>query len=209
MGKDKHSLKGHSGWIFSVAFSPDGKLIASGSLDDTIKIWNAATGEVKHTLEGHDGGVFSIAFSPDGNLIASGPHDKTIKVWNAATGEVKHTLVGQSVSFDTTGLYLFTDVSAIKLDAIAHISAKGLTQSQAQAQEARQCGYDLSPDKSWITWNGHKALWLPPEYRPSVSAIWCSVPPSTVVRIAIGCSSRRVIIISFSKPPPVLLPSYL
>lgn len=163
------------------------------------------------TLEGHSDWVLSVAFSADGKLIASGSHDKTIKVWDAASGEVKRTLeghsdAGETVSFDTTGLYLFTDTGPIKLDGVTNIDATGPIQSrcQSQTQEAQRRGYGLSPDKSWITWNGHKALWLPSEYRPSVSAMWRSVPPSAVARVAIGCSSGRVIVISFSGPPPGL-----
>ncbi|KAH7176181.1 WD40-repeat-containing domain protein, partial [Dactylonectria macrodidyma] len=184
-------------------------LIASGSWDRTIKVWDAATGEVRQTLAGHGHLVASVTFSPDGKLIASGSWDRTIKVWDAATGEVRQTLEnhGDPVSFDTTGLYLLTDIGTIKLDAVTHIDAKGSIQSQSQAQQTRQCGYGLSPDKSWITYNGHKALWLPSEYRPLVSAT-CSVPPSTVARVTIGCSSGRVIVIGFSEPPPSLPSSY-
>ncbi|KAM6504757.1 hypothetical protein FSOLCH5_015252 [Fusarium solani] len=210
MGEVKHTLKGHGRSVESVAFSPDGKLIASGSNDWTIKVWDSATGEVKRTLQSHGGPVDSVAFSPDGNLIASGLVNGTVKVWDAATGEVKHPPKGYravySVSSDTTGLYLFTDIGSIKLDAVTPINTKGpiQSQSQSQTQEAQRCGYGLSPDKSWITWNGHKALWLPPEYRPSISLVWRSVPPSTVARVAIGCSSGRVIVIGFSGPPPGL-----
>ncbi|KAH7187153.1 hypothetical protein DER44DRAFT_680937 [Fusarium oxysporum] len=90
------TLEGHTDSVNAVAFSKDGKLIASGSHDKTVKIWSVATGAEERTLEGHMNWVSSVVFSKDGKLIASGSWDHTIKIWNVATGEEERTLVGHT-----------------------------------------------------------------------------------------------------------------
>lgn len=87
---------GHSGWIHTVAFSPDGQIFASGGSDQTIKLWSVATGAELRTLKGHTYSILSIAFNPGGGLLASGSGDHLIKLWDAKTGELKFTLSGHS-----------------------------------------------------------------------------------------------------------------
>ena len=80
-GKRLHiTLTGHDSYVTSVAFSPDGQRIVSGSADKTVKIWNANSGKELHTLTGHDNAVGTVAFSPDGQRIVSGRADKTVKI---------------------------------------------------------------------------------------------------------------------------------
>ncbi|MFM7737929.1 MAG: WD40 repeat domain-containing protein, partial [Planctomycetota bacterium] len=81
------TLYGHEERVQSVAFSPDGTRIVSGSGDSTLKLWDAASGEELKTLSGHTDGVGSVAFSPDGTRIVSGSLDTTLKLWDAASGE--------------------------------------------------------------------------------------------------------------------------
>ncbi|MBD2214370.1 CHAT domain-containing protein [Nostoc linckia FACHB-104] len=92
--QERNSFSGHTDDVYSVTFSPDGKMIASASKDKNIKIWNL-DGRVLQTLTGHTDNVYSVAFSPDGKTIASASKDKTIKIWNL-DGRVLQTLTEHS-----------------------------------------------------------------------------------------------------------------
>ncbi len=80
IGKNTATLKGHDGGVNSVAFSPDGEILASGSFDATIKLWDMSTGKQKATFKGDS--VRSVAFSPDGKMLASGGEGGRSKLWD-------------------------------------------------------------------------------------------------------------------------------
>jgi serine/threonine protein kinase len=119
------TLRGHSDTVDSVAFSPDGLTLASGSNEDhTIKLWEVYSGQLLNTLQGYSNSDLSVAFSPDGRTLASGGHDKdyTIKLWDAASGQLLRVLQGhsgtvESVAFSPDGRTLASGSAdcAIKL----------------------------------------------------------------------------------------------
>src|SRR5262249_25046656 len=85
-GRAEQNLQGHMGEVRSVAFSPDGQRLASGSYDKTVLLWQPWTGQVEHSLQGHAAPVWSVAFSPDGTLLPSASAAGTIRLWHVATG---------------------------------------------------------------------------------------------------------------------------
>jgi len=86
------TLRGHSQWAMSVAFSSDGNWLASGSRDRTIRLWDLSTGQTRHVLRGHDGAITRVAFSRDGRWLASSSEDKSIRLWDVAKGELIQVL---------------------------------------------------------------------------------------------------------------------
>ncbi len=95
------TYRGHGTDVTSVAWSPDGTRIASGSLDNTVQVWDAATGNHVYTYRGHGTDVESVAWSPDGTTIASGRADTTVQLWDAATGDTLYTYWGHSADVST------------------------------------------------------------------------------------------------------------
>jgi len=103
----------HDAEVWSVAYSPDGKRIATASQDKTAKVWDSTSGELLLTLAGHTESVNGVVYSPDGKRIATTSNDHTAKLWNATTGDVLLTLSGHTdwvyrIAFNLDGTRLVT-----------------------------------------------------------------------------------------------------
>ncbi len=108
------SLSGHTRAVLAIAFSPDGKILATGSDDNTIKLWKVSTGQLITTLLGHSWSVVAIAFTTDSETVISASWDKTIKLWRVSTAEELATLFGHVDS-----------VSAVAVSQVAQLIASG------------------------------------------------------------------------------------
>jgi WD40 repeat protein len=97
-----NAVSAHTTNVTAVAFSPDGSLLASASLDQTVKIWSTATWTLQQTLTGHTNGVASVAFSPNGQEIVSGSVDGTLRIWNRSSGACLLTVVAHALPVTAT-----------------------------------------------------------------------------------------------------------
>jgi WD40 repeat protein len=94
-------LRGHTGFVHHLAFSPDGSMLATASFDKTIKIWDAETGKELSTLKGHTDHVYCVAFNSDSTMLASGGKDNSIRLWNVREGKFIKELKGHTASVDS------------------------------------------------------------------------------------------------------------
>jgi WD40 repeat protein len=94
---DRILRSGHAGTVDALTFSPDGRWLASGSSDRTIRVWDLSTGRTICTLEGHTDDVWSLSFSPDGKHLASASQDGAVRIWDAGSGETLYSLNSRSI----------------------------------------------------------------------------------------------------------------
>ena len=134
----------HARWVTSLAFSPDGRTLVTGSSDCHVNLWDVQTRKLRQTLTGHESWVRSVAISPDGTTIASAGQDKTVRLWDLQSGQPKKTLVHEgrlwSVAFSPDGETLVTAGSdgRVKLVGCGPRDRKEL--SDRTRQPFRLCG---------------------------------------------------------------------
>ena len=109
------TLEGHKHWVTSLAVTRDGQWVISASLDDTLKVWELATGQEVRSLVGHTSGINAVAVTPDGLLAISASADRTLKVWDLATGRELRSLVGHTDS--VVGVAVTPDGSVVSASA--------------------------------------------------------------------------------------------
>ena len=206
-GATLQMLKGYSDSIFSVAFSPNGKQVVSGSYNGIVQLWDATTGAALQTLKGHSGWVNSVAFSPDSKQVVSGSYDGTVRLWDATTGAALQTLKGHSdslysVAFLLDGKQVVSGSSneTVRLwDAMTGATLQTLEgHSRAANSVIFSSDGNLLPtlrvSNYWVVEGKENILWLPPDYRSACEAFWDKP-------VILGHSSGRLSFFQFRQGP--------
>ncbi len=152
-----------SSWVYSIAFSPDSRWLATAIDNMTVRVWDVATGSVIRDLKGGKRSVLYMAFSPDGKMLATGDDENAVALWDLATGKVVHTLKGHSkrvnaAAFSPDGRRLAT-ASADKTIRIWNVSSGQLLDTYRGHREAVSC---VAFHDQWLasgSWDGTVRVW--------------------------------------------------
>ena len=107
-----YSLSDHIGYVETLAFSPKGDVLATGSLDGTAKLWRVSDGTLITTLKGHSDDITDLAFNPEGSILATGSWDNTVKLWRVSDGTLINTLEGHTNNIETLAFHPAGDILA-------------------------------------------------------------------------------------------------
>jgi WD40 repeat protein len=183
--------------LWSVAFSPDGCRVATGSSGGAVQIWDTNTGSALSTLRGHNNGVLSVAFSPDGRRIATGSYDKTVIIWDAIAGVAlfqpreEHRYIVRSVTFSSDGSYIISK-SAKHIIAYDAVTGRRLNTVE-EANDSPPGSIDIIIDNDdWIIdrFTNRTISQLPPVVTVSRTAVHKT-------SMAVGTTGGRVFVIHF------------
>jgi WD40 repeat protein len=182
-GTLKNSLVGHFSGVSSLEISVDGKILASGSKDACVRIWDARTGDLQATLA-HDDEVEAVAISPDSTLVAVCTA-RQIKIWDLATNSAVYDLeldqIAWTLRFSKDGQYLCTNFASFDITPLY----KGRFYPNM----------NIAVDRRWITRGPKRMIWLPPEYRPGVLALRFAVHGNMII---LGSETGGVCLLRFN-----------
>ncbi len=188
-----------------MAFSPNGKQVVSGSRDQTVRLWDAATGAALQALEGYSDWVTSVAFSPNGKQVVSRSRDQTVRLWDAATGKALQALEDhsgwvKSVAFSPDGkqfVFGSRDKTVQLWDVATGKALQDWIISVAFSPDGNLLP-TLRVSDSWVAEGKANILWLPPDYRSTCNAIWDQI-------IVLGHSLGGLSFLKFKQGPKLVV----